>query len=73
MLASKKIWGTAPHSAFTDLIRWKGRFLCTFREGSGHVPGSNGKVRVIASADGDRWESWAVLEEQGIDLRDPKV
>lgn len=73
MLASKKIWGTAPHSAFTDLIHWKGHFLCTFREGSGHVPGTNGKVRLIASKDGETWESWALLEEEGIDLRDPKI
>ena len=73
MLPATRIWGTAPHSAFTDIVRWKGHFVCTFREGSGHVPGTNGKARIIASTDGVTWESWALLAEPGIDLRDPKV
>ncbi|NLX66267.1 MAG: hypothetical protein GXZ19_05770 [Bacteroidales bacterium] len=30
-----KIWGEAPHSAFTDLIRFNNKFYCTFREASG--------------------------------------
>jgi hypothetical protein len=48
----KKIWDTAPHSAFTDLIRFNDTFYCTFREGTGHVPGKktgdgDGEIRVI--------------------------
>lgn len=71
-----KIWAQAPHNAFTDLIRWNGRFYCAFREGSGHVPGtkgSDGETRVISSADGAKWQSVAHFKEQGIDLRDPKL
>jgi hypothetical protein len=68
----KKIWDAGKHNAFTDLIRFKDRWYCTFREGDAHV-GGDGKLRVLASADGAKWESVALLEEKGIDLRDPKL
>ena len=67
-----KIWDAGKHNAFTDLIRFKDRWYCTFREGDAHV-GGDGKLRVLASADGAKWESAALLEEKGIDLRDPKL
>ncbi len=73
---SVRIWDRAPHNAFTDLIRFERRFYCTFREASGHVPGksgADGTIRVIASEDGEAWESAALLEVEGIDLRDPKL
>jgi hypothetical protein len=72
----QRIWDHAPHNAFTDLIRFDGRFICTFREGSDHVPGENGtdgRIRVISSRNGDEWESVALLEKEGLDLRDPKI
>lgn len=34
-----KIWDQGPHNAFTDLIRFKDAFYCTFREGTTHVKG----------------------------------
>jgi len=76
VLPSRMIWNEAPHCAFTDLVRFKGSFYCTFREGTGHVPGrtgADGAVRVIASADGETWDSVALLREDGVDLRDPKI
>src|SRR5688500_14091679 len=72
ILEVKKIWGEGKHNAFTDLIRWHGKWFCTFREAVGHV-GGDGKLRVLESADGDKWESAALLAEKGIDLRDPKL
>ena len=71
LLSVKKIWDAAPHNAFTDLTRFGEKWFCTFRESQGHV-GGNGKIRVLTSADGERWESAALLGEDGIDLRDPK-
>jgi hypothetical protein len=71
--AVSKIWAEAPHNAFTDLIRFKNAFYCSFREGSAHTPGTDGKVRILRSANGKRWESVALLESEGIDLRDPKL
>lgn len=71
-----KIWDSAPHNAFTDLVRYRGAFYCTFREGVSHVPKGrpeNGKIRILKSADGIRWKSVALLANEQYDLRDPKV
>jgi hypothetical protein len=73
IVSCQKIWDQGPHNAFTDLIRFGDQWFCTFREGSGHVPGTDGRIRVIASDNGRGWQSAALIEEQGIDLRDPKL
>lgn len=70
---SRKIWGGEQHCAFTDLIRFRGRFYCSFREGDGHVGGRDGVARIIVSVDGESWNSAAVLKAKGFDLRDPKL
>ena len=67
-----RIWDGGAHNAFTDLIRWRDRWYCTFREGDAHV-GGDGRIRVLVSADGETWTSAALVGETGIDLRDPKV
>lgn len=72
LLSVKKIWDAAGHNAFTDLTRFNNQWFCTFREAQGHVNG-NGKIRVLTSTDGDNWKSAALLQEDGIDLRDPKL
>lgn len=71
-----KIWDQADHNAFTDLIRFKSAFYCTFREGKSHVPKDttqNGKIRILKSADGKKWESVVLLENRRFDLRDSKL
>lgn len=68
-----KIWDSAKHNAFTDLISFNGNYYCSFREGSGHVPGTDGNVRILKSSDAENWESVALLKKEGIDLRDPKL
>ena len=73
IVSVERIWDRAEHSAFTDLIRFEGDLYCTFREGSGHVPGQNGVIRVIRSRDDMNWESVALLAEPHVDLRDPKL
>jgi hypothetical protein len=37
------------------------------------VGGNGGKVRILSSADGERWQSVALLKIDSIDLRDPKL
>ena len=32
----EKIWDAGKHNAFTDLIRWRDRWYCSFREGDAH-------------------------------------
>jgi hypothetical protein len=69
LMEVKKIWDKSPHSAFTDLVRWNGRFYCAFREGRGHVS-TDGKIRILQSKDANLWESAALVALEGYDLRD---
>ena len=72
IISVEKIWNHAPHNAFTDLIRFRERWWCVFREAQAHdAPG--GIVRVLTSDSGAAWEPAATVEERGIDLRDPKL
>ena len=72
LISMERIWDHAPHNAFTDLIRFRDRWWCVFREAQAHdAPG--GIVRVLKSETGGSWESAATVEERGIDLRDPKL
>ena len=72
IVSVRKIWDRAPHSAFTDLIRFRDHWWCAFREAKEHGR-SNGKVRVIVSREGAEWMSAAIVEQVGVDLRDPKL
>lgn len=68
----QKIWDEAPHNAFTDLVRFEGKWFCVFREGSGHVS-PDGALRVIVSQDGHEWKSAARITSDRADLRDAKL
>lgn len=68
----RRIWDKAPHNAFTDLVRFKGRWYCVFREGKGHVS-PDGALRVITSKDAKQWTSAALLKSDRSDLRDAKI
>jgi len=72
LVESHKIWDAAPHNAFTDLARFHDKWWCVFREGKGHVS-PDGKVRVLRSDDGAKWDSAALLTSTDGDLRDPKI
>ena len=73
----KKIWDRGGHNAFPDIAFFKNKLYVVFREGDGHIPNKdntgNGKIRILSSLDGEFWETAAVLELKGIDLRDPKL
>ena len=72
LLEVRRIWDKARHNAFTDLIRFRGQWYCAFREGEGHVC-DTGKLRVITSADGQKWSSVALMSWEGGDVRDAKL
>ncbi len=72
LIEVKKIADDAPHSAFTDLIHWKGQFICALREGRGHVS-ADGRVIVLISPDGETWTKAAELKSPGLDLRDASL
>ncbi|WP_433319805.1 exo-alpha-sialidase [Micromonospora sp. CA-269861] len=69
--AVRRIGDSAPHSAFTDLVRYAGSWFCAFREARTHLS-DDGVIRILTSADGRSWTSAAVLRQAGVDLRDPR-
>ena len=79
LLKVKKIWDWSNYNSFTDLAWFKGYFYCTFREGRHHAGGDQGRVRVIRSRNGEKWEPVAFFEipvkENTVvfDMRDPKI
>lgn len=77
LVSVAKIWDQPRHAAFGDLARWNGRWYCVFREGLTHAPSpgkpDDGKLRVLSSGDGAQWKSEALIEEAGVDLRDPHL
>ena len=72
LVEARKIWDRAPHNAFTDLLWFRDRWWCVFREGSAHVS-RDGALRVITSTDGRQWRSAALLKSDDSDLRDAKI
>ena len=76
LVSAKKVWGKAPHSAFTDLTRFKDKWFLAFREGPGHIVSPPaGDIRILFSEDGDTWKSAALLKSANSvgDLRDAKL
>ncbi len=71
------VWDEGTHAAFTDLVEFGGKYYITFREGYSHIFDENGKaegrIRVLESNDGERWESVLNAGIEGIDCRDPKL
>ena len=68
----RKLADDAPHSAFTDLLYWNNPFVCAFRQGRSHVS-SDGRIAVLTSPDGDKWDRAATLTLAGFDLRDASL
>ena len=60
IVSIERIWDQAQHNAFTDLVTHGDHLYCTFREGTGHIPGLNGTIRVLHSA------RWTRLAERGL-------
>jgi len=73
----KCIWNTSKHCAFTSIAEFNGKYYVSFREADSHILDNDGvargAVRILASNDGDKWESVAYLTKSGYDLRDPKL
>lgn len=72
LISVDMIWDRAPYNSFTDLIRFRDRWYCVFREGSAHVS-PDGAIRLISSADGINWSSAFHAASPYADLRDPKL
>jgi hypothetical protein len=72
LVEARQIWDRGGHNAFTDLVRFQERWFCVFREAKSHVS-PDGALRIITSADGQQWDSAALLTSTTSDLRDGKL
>ncbi|MEZ6191297.1 MAG: hypothetical protein R3C45_08400 [Phycisphaerales bacterium] len=68
------IWDRGQHQAFTDLIRYKGLWVCAFREAPKHDGGvQDSKIVILTSADGEAWELNHEFDDPRGDVRDAKL
>jgi hypothetical protein len=68
----RRLGDKATYNAFTALTRFRERWYLAFREAGG-PNAQDGVIRVLSSADGERWAEAARLSIEGADLRDPKL
>ncbi|QDS95325.1 Carbohydrate acetyl esterase/feruloyl esterase precursor [Roseimaritima multifibrata] len=60
------------HNAFTDLVLFKDKWYCVYREGTAHVS-PDGALQILTSDDAKTWTSAAVITHPTADLRDAKM
>lgn len=72
LVSARRIWDRAPHNAFTDLVRFKERWYCVFREGRDPTS-PDGSLRILTSPDGESWLPVALLFDPAADFRAPKL
>lgn len=74
--SAEKIWDNGMHNAFTSIEKFKDEYYITFREGETHIFDSKGnaegKIRILHSKDGQKWEALPAIGKADYDLRDPK-
>lgn len=68
----RRVFYNGQHNAFTDLIRWKGRFWLTFRScPDGHMVHPTSSVLVLSSNDTRHWKEEFQFSVPLRDTRDP--
>lgn len=68
----RMVYGDGNHNAFTDLIRYRGRFFLTFRGcPDGHSVFPTSHVIVLRSDDAEAWEEVCRFSVPNRDVRDP--
>ncbi|GIX00826.1 MAG: hypothetical protein KatS3mg111_4158 [Pirellulaceae bacterium] len=66
----RRVFANGEHNAFTDLIRFKGRYYLTFRScPDGHLVHPSSSIRVLAS---DDLQSWTPVHRFSVPLRDTR-
>jgi len=80
MIQGKRIWDVTRipdrHTSrveLTDLVRFEGAWYCGFREAEIHHAHPSGRGRIIRSSDGKEWETAALLDWDGADVREPRL
>ncbi len=67
-----RIFYNGEHNAFTDLIRFNGKFYLTFRScPDGHGISDKSSILILSSQDGNKWNEVYRFHVEGRDTRDP--
>lgn len=69
----KNIWEQGDYNSFTDLIIFKDKLYCAFREAKRHGVSTDGSIRILVSNDANTWKSRALICSDKGDLRDPHL
>ncbi len=68
----RQVFDNGEHNAFTDMIRWQGRFWLTFRScPDGHMVHSTSSIMVLSSDDAKTWDTVHQFSVPLRDARDP--
>ncbi len=68
----RRVFHNGEHNAFTDLIRFKGKFYLTFRScPDGHMVHPTASIIILSSADAKEWKQMHRFRVQKRDTRDP--
>lgn len=68
----RRAYHNGEHNAFTDMIRWKGKFWLTFRScPDGHMVHPTSSIRILYSYDGNEWVEAHQFSVKRRDTRDP--
>ncbi len=68
----RRVFHNGEHNAFTDLIRWKGKFWLTFRScPDGHMVFSTSRIIVLNSDNARTWQKVHTFSVPLRDTRDP--
>lgn len=68
----RRAYHNGEHNAFTDLIRWKGKFWLTFRScPDGHMVHPTSSIRILCSSDALEWKEVHRFSVPRRDTRDP--
>lgn len=68
----RRVFHNGEHNAFTDLVRWRGKFWLTFRSSrDGHMNFTSGSVIVLVSDDAQTWRQVHRFSVPQRDTRDP--
>lgn len=68
----RRAFDNGEHNAFTDLVRFQGKFYLTFRScPDGHMVHPTSSIRVLSSTDGIEWQQVHQFRVEKRDTRDP--
>jgi hypothetical protein len=66
------VYVTNNFASFTDITHYNNSWYVIFRAGTEHIGGVNGEIKILKSNDAITWTIQHIIENDTLDLRDPK-